>query len=107
VILYPSAIIGPNDFRMGFPSAGLLAISHSRLPALINGGFDWVHVRDVIEGALQAAARAPAGGRYILSGHWASLHDLAHLAEEICGFRVPPFTAPLWLAAIVSRSPKC
>ena len=98
VILNPSAIIGPHDYRLGFPNAGILAVTNSRLPALIDGGFDWVDVRDVIAGALQAAARAPSGSRYILSGHWASLHDLAHLAQEISGIRVPPFTAPMWLA---------
>jgi dihydroflavonol-4-reductase len=76
VILYPSAIIGPYDYRMGFPNTGLLAICKGKLWALIDGGFDWVDVRDVVTGALQAAARALAGGRYVLSGHWASLRDL-------------------------------
>jgi dihydroflavonol-4-reductase len=100
VILYPTAIIGPHDYRLGFPNAGLLAICSGRLWALIEGGFDWVDVRDVVEGTLQAAVRAPTGGRYLLSGHWASLHDLAKLAREINGVRVPRFVLPMWLARI-------
>ncbi|MGD9144103.1 MAG: NAD-dependent epimerase/dehydratase family protein [Anaerolineae bacterium] len=60
----------------------------------------WVDVRDVADGALQAAVRAPSGERYILSGHWASLSDLAELAEEIVGLRVPRFVFPLWLARL-------
>jgi dihydroflavonol-4-reductase len=98
VILYPSAIIGPHDYRLGFPNSGLLAICNGKLPALVAGGFDWVDVRDVVEGALQAAACAPAGGQYLLSGHWASLRDLAELAQEINGVRAPRFIVPMWLA---------
>ncbi|MEJ2556139.1 MAG: NAD-dependent epimerase/dehydratase family protein [Anaerolineae bacterium] len=100
VILYPSAIIGPHDYRLGFPNAGLLAICSGKLPALAAGGFDWVDVRDVVAGALRAAARAPAGGRYLLSGHWASLRDLAGLAQGINGVHVPRFIVPMWLARI-------
>lgn len=100
VILNPTAIIGPHDYRLGFPNAGLLAICTGQLWALIDGGFDWVDVRDVVEGAIQAAARAPAGGRYILSGHWASLRDLAVLANQVNGVRVPRLMVPMWVARL-------
>jgi dihydroflavonol-4-reductase len=100
VILYPSAIIGPNDYRQGFPNAGLLAICEGRLWALVEGGFNWVDVRDVAEGVLQAGEHAPAGAKFILSGHWASLHDLAELAREITGAPVPRLVFPMWLARI-------
>jgi dihydroflavonol-4-reductase len=100
VILYPSAIIGPYDYRLGFPNSGLLAILNGRLWALVDGGFDWVDVRDVVGGALQAAVCAPSGERYILSGQWASLSDLADLAEEIVGLPAPRLVFPLWLARV-------
>ena len=100
VILYPTAIIGPEDYRLGYPNSGLLAICCGRLPALIDGGYDWVDVRDVVSGAIQAAARAPSGSQYILSGHWASLRDLAELAEELSGAGMPWFVCPMWLARV-------
>jgi len=100
VILYPTALIGPYDYRQGFPNAGLLTICEGRLWALVEGGFDWVDVRDVAEGILRAADRAPAGARYILSGHWASLHDLAELAQEVTGAPVPRLVFPMWMARI-------
>ena len=100
VILYPSAVIGPHDYRLGFPNAGLLAICKGKLWALIDGGFDWVDVRDVVTGAIQAAERAPAGGRYVLSGHWASLRDLAVLAREVNGVKVPRLVLPMWVARL-------
>lgn len=98
VVLYPSAIVGPYDYRGGFPNAGLLAICEGKLWALVEGGFNWVDVRDVAEGALQAAGRAPRGAKYILAGHWASLRDLAELAREITGAPVPSLVFPMWLA---------
>jgi dihydroflavonol-4-reductase len=100
VILRPSAIIGPHDYRLGFPNAGLLAIATGKLWALVDAGFDWVDVRDVVRGALRAAEGAAVGSTYLLSGHWASLHDLAGLAAEINGVGVPRLIFPLWLARI-------
>jgi dihydroflavonol-4-reductase len=100
VILYPSALIGPYDYRQGLPNAGLQAICEGRLWALVEGGFDWVDVRDVAEGALRAAEHAPAGAKYILSGHWASLQELAKLAREIAGTPVPRLVCPMGLARI-------
>ena len=100
VILYPSAIIGPYDYRQGFPNAGLLSICEGRLWALVEGGFNWVDVRDVVEGVLRAGDQAPAGARYILSGHWASLHELAELARDITGAPVPRLVFPMWMARI-------
>ena len=100
VVVYPTAIVGPHDYRQGFPNAGLLAICEGRLWALVDGGFDWVDVRDVADGALRAGEQAAAGASYILSGHWASLHDLAKLAGEISVTPVPRLVFPLWAARI-------
>jgi dihydroflavonol-4-reductase len=100
IILYPTAMIGPYDYRKGFPNAGLLAICEGRLWALVEGGFNWVDVRDVAQGALRAAEQAPAGAKYILSGHRASLHDLALLASAVTGAPVPRLVFPMWMARI-------
>jgi len=43
---------------------------------------------------------APVGERYILSGHWASLRDLAELAKEINGAPIPQLIFPMWMARI-------
>ena len=49
-------------------------------------------------GALQAERLAPSGARYILSGHWHTLQDVARLTAEISGGSAPRFTVPTWLA---------
>jgi len=75
-------------------------MANGKLPALVAGGFDWVDVRDVIDAAMRAEERAPAGAKYILSGHWVSLCDVARLVEQVTGVPAPGFICPMWLARI-------
>jgi dihydroflavonol-4-reductase len=100
IIISPTAIIGPHDYQLSHFGQALLALANGRLPALVAGGFDWVDVRDIIEGAMRAEERASTGAKYILSGHWLSLRDLADQLEEITGIPTPGFVCPMWLAHI-------
>lgn len=98
IIVNPTAILGPCDFKPSYMGRFLLALYHRDFKSLVTGGFDWVDVRDVITGALAAEQRGKRGERYLLSGTWLSVPDLAALVEEITGVRAPWFTAPMWLA---------
>ena len=100
VIINPTGIIGPYDFRPSHSGEALLSMAQGTLPALVGGGFDWVDVRDVVKGALCAEKQAPTGAKYILSGHWISVRDMAAQVEEITGVRSPRFVSPLWLARL-------
>jgi dihydroflavonol-4-reductase len=100
VIVNPTAIIGPYDYQPSLQGQMLIAMARRKLPALIQGGFDWVDVRDVVFGAMQAEKLAQRGSKYILGGHWASLTDIAHLVEKTTGAAMPHFLCPLWLAGV-------
>jgi dihydroflavonol-4-reductase len=100
IIISPTAIIGPYDYRPSHFGEALLRLANGNLPALVTGGFDWVDVRDVIQGATRAEEQAPTGAKYILSGHWVSLRDVATLVEQITGVPAPSFICPMWLARI-------
>jgi dihydroflavonol-4-reductase len=100
VILLPSAIVGPFDFRPSFVGDGLQLMQRGGLPALTAGGYNWVDARDVAAGAICAANVASAGSRYILSGHWLSIRDVAVMAAQIGGTRAPRIVLPLWLAEL-------
>lgn len=100
VVLNPTAIMGPLDFR-GSPTGTLIAkLYQGRLPALVDGGFDWVDVRDVVQGAMAAERLGRSGERYVLSGAWASVGELAALVHECGGARPPRFTSSLGLASV-------
>jgi dihydroflavonol-4-reductase len=99
VIVNPTAILGPYDFQPSHQGQMLLSMACGKLPALVEGGFDWVDVRDVVFGALQAEKLAPRGSKYILGGHWASLAEIARMVEKATNVLSPRFTCPLWLAS--------
>jgi dihydroflavonol-4-reductase len=98
VIINPTAIIGPGDYRPSHFGQVILSLARRQLPVLVVGGFDWVDVRDVVQGAMQAELIAPPGAKYLLSGHWASLKEIAGLVTEFSGVAAPRFTSPGWLA---------
>ncbi|HWE31410.1 MAG TPA: SDR family oxidoreductase [Polyangia bacterium] len=100
VIVNPTAILGPHDYGPSAMGRVLLDLYHRKLPALVDGGFDWVDVRDIVAGALAAADRAPRGARYLLSGARKTVRELAALVEEITGVRAPRLVSPMWLARV-------
>jgi dihydroflavonol-4-reductase len=100
VTVNPTGIIGPHDYFPHLTGRALITMHRGKLPMNIEGGFNWVDVRDVAAGALAAEARGRSGERYLLSGHWASMPDLAALMEECTGRQGPRLVAPLWLARL-------
>ncbi|TLN06095.1 NAD-dependent epimerase/dehydratase family protein, partial [bacterium] len=98
VILRPTAVLGPYDFKPSYLGHALIQLAYGRIPALVRGGFDWVDARDVAAGALQAEASAPAGSRYLLGGHWHTIREVAGLVAKLTGQPAPLFTVPMGLA---------
>lgn len=100
VIVEPTAIVGPCDFKPSWTGRVLVRLAHGRQPALMNGGFDWVDARDLTAGMRAAAVRGRCGERYLLTGHWASLPELASLAAGVYGRRALHVTVPVaWAKA--------
>lgn len=100
VIIIPTAIIGPYDFRPSYLGQGLNMLASGRIPAIVRGGYDWVDVRDVVRGAIAAQKKPTGGGRYILSGHWRSLRELALVTAGLSGVSAPRLVIPIWLAQV-------
>jgi dihydroflavonol-4-reductase len=106
VILNPTGIIGPFDYRGSMVGRVLFALARGRLPALIDGGFDWVDVRDVAAAAATAAEQLAAGSggggarRYLLPGRWASMAEVAAIVAAVTGVPAPRWMAPGWLARV-------
>lgn len=100
VIVNPTGVIGPFDFRPSHTGQMLLQLARRELPTLVTGGFNWVDVRDVAAGAISAALRGRPGERYLLSGTWCSVRALAALACGIAGVRPPRFQVPAGVAML-------
>lgn len=104
VVIHPTGIIGPYDFAPSMAGKGLLDVYHGRTRVLVEGGFDWVDVRDVCAGALAAADKGAAGENYILSGNYASVAEMGRAVAELTGCRAPLMIAPRWLAGLAAPS---
>jgi len=101
-ILHPTGIIGPHDYGMSRMGHVFTKLYHRTLPSLIDGGFDWVDVRDVIEAiiASEDPAKALCNESYLLSGHWRSVQEIAATAQAITGVKPPMMSSPMWLARV-------
>jgi dihydroflavonol-4-reductase len=100
IIINPAAVIGPYDYEPSYLGEAIITLANGKMPALVDGGFDWVDARDVAEGAIRAEKQAPKGAKYLLSGHWASMCDLAAMIEELSDVPAPKLVCPSWLAPI-------
>jgi dihydroflavonol-4-reductase len=56
---------------------------------LVDGGFDWVDARDVASGAVDAAEKGDDGDRFILSGRYRSVPDMARDIHALGGASPP------------------
>jgi dihydroflavonol-4-reductase len=100
VILSPTAVIGPFDYRGSFLGDALLKIVRNQIPMLISGGYNWVDVRDVAAAAIRAVESGRSGEKYILSGNFCHLKDLSELIGKISGKKTPTLIAPLFVAKL-------
>jgi dihydroflavonol-4-reductase len=100
VVVYPTAVLGPHDYRPSALGQVVLDLCLGRVPMLVQGGFNWVDARDVCQGAMAAARLAPPGERYLLGGHHCSVRALAQMVEEFSGTKAPTFSVPMALARL-------
>ncbi len=100
VVVCPTAVLGPHDYlgsRMGLV---IRKLATGKLPGTVDGGFNWVDVRDVVAGALAAEEKGPTGEVYLLGGAWTTVTELAKVVEEVSGQKAPGFCSPMWLAHV-------
>ena len=100
VVVCPTAVLGPQDHEPSALGGVVLKIASRRLLALVDAGFDWVDVRDVVAGSIAALERGRRGERYLLSGRWAHFRDLAGAVATAAGVSTPRLASPLWLARL-------
>ena len=108
VIVFPSGIIGPFDYPRTNNSVNslsrLLNTKAGDTVICINGGYDFVDVRDVAHGIVIALRRGKTGHGYILSGEYISVHDMNQAIADYLGILIKqkyfPFAVDLPLAGV-------
>ncbi len=85
VVVQPSGIVGPGDFGRGHMTQLFLDYLEGRFRAIINGGYDFVDVRDVAAGILAAAEKGFCGECYILSNRYVSVAEFIQILSDVSG----------------------
>jgi dihydroflavonol-4-reductase len=104
VVVYPSGVIGPNDFKPSEVGHMILDFIRGRLPATIDGGYNFVDVRDVAYGHILAAERGRTGEGYILAGEWISVTDVLREVAAVVGRPVPKLKLSPGTASAVAKA---
>ncbi len=100
VIVNPSAPVGPRDVKPTPTGQVIVDFLNRKMPAYLDTGLNWVHVRDVAIGHILAADKGRPGERYILGndeGNW-TMKEAFGVLEEVTGIRAPRTRIPYWVA---------
>lgn len=96
-VVYPSGILGPNDYGFGLITSCIKMVAEGRLRISIGGTFNSVDARDLAAGIIACAERGRKGETYIMASR---CYTFSQLIEAICreaGVKKYLFTVPLWL----------
>ena len=102
VIVNPSAPVGPRDVKPTPTGQIIVDYLNRQMPAYLDTGLNWVHVRDVAAGHILAAEKGRIGERYILGGaqsNW-TMKEFFEVLREITGIPTPRFKVPHALAMV-------
>ena len=100
VILAPTGVIGPYDFKRSEMGEMTNYWMKSTPTFSLEGAFDFVDVRDVVEAHINAMERGEAGQAYLLPGHRVSVRDYRRLIQDACSTCSKEIYVPMKLAKI-------
>ena len=101
------AILGPHDYKPSRMGRALVDYANGKLRAYIEGGFEFVAARDIVNGHVLAMEKGEKGEKYIFATAYMTLPEIMSLWHDITG-RAPPklrLPAPLMGAVAEVMSP--
>ena len=101
VVVFPTGIIGPHDFADTHLTRMVRDVASGVLPVSIEGGYDFVDVRDVAAAIISAAEVGQNGRTYLVSGQYVPAKKMVGAVANASG-RPAPVVLPLWLARAVA-----
>lgn len=98
IITHPSGVIGPYEYKRSNLGQLIIDCYYKKMKAYLDGGYNFVDVRDVAEGLILALENGKPGQCYILAGHYVSIKELMKYVEEITHVPAPKFKIARWFA---------
>lgn len=105
IIVNPTAPVGPRDAKPTPTGKIIVDFLNRAMPAYLDTGLNWVHVRDVAVGHILAAEKGGVGERYILGNVEGNLtmQEAFAVLEEITGIPAPRMRIPYWVALMAAH----
>jgi dihydroflavonol-4-reductase len=97
VIVRPSCVIGPFDFKPSLMGAALMDFYNGKMPFLPFGGYDMIDVRDIAASIVSALEMGQNKEIYLLSGTYYTFSDLTTEIGQITTRKMPKMVMPHWL----------
>lgn len=102
VLVFPTGIVGPFDFRLSDMGRLFLSCARGRLRAYVDGAYDFVDVRDVVDGTIAAMERGRRGEGYLLAGHRVTVRRMLEVLQQASGARLRARRLPFRLAQLAA-----
>ncbi len=90
IVINPTSIIGPYDFKPSLMGQVLIDLYKGKLPFIFNGGFDFCDCRDVANAIVNAIGMGRPGEIYLLAGKWYNLKQLAQFLSAVSTKKISP-----------------
>ncbi len=101
-IIHPSGIIGPNDYGNSHLTQLIKKVTDGKLFACVKGGYDFVDVRDVADGVINACKNGNKGECYILSNRYITVKELCDLVCDVQKRKKIKLVLPITLAKLIA-----
>jgi dihydroflavonol-4-reductase len=99
-LIFPSGICGPFDYARGIVTRLLVDCCHGKLPVGVQGGYDFVDVRDVAKGVVNCCSVGKKGEGYILSNQYISVAEILKQVHIQTRVKEVKRMIPIWVASL-------
>lgn len=101
-VVHPSGIVGPNDRGSGHMTQLLMDFFKGKLVAAVNGGYDFVDVRDVSNGIIRCSEKGKKGECYILANRYFQVKEILEILHTITDKKRVTLILPRWLVKLTA-----
>lgn len=106
-VVYPTGIMGPNDYAISETTSTIIKIIKGEMPIGIDGSFNMVDVRDLAAGCIAAADKGRIGEGYILGNDVIRFKTLSKILVQESGCKPIKSFLPIFLAEMIAKRLEC
>ncbi|MGC8545973.1 MAG: NAD-dependent epimerase/dehydratase family protein [Athalassotoga sp.] len=102
VIVHPTGVIGPYEYKLSNIGQMIYNFMKGKIHFYINGTYDFVDVRDVVDGTILACEKGRRGENYILSGEQITVKSIFEILSKAFDVKCPSVEIPTWIARLAA-----